>query len=267
MFVKADRIKEQVYKLCSFDRNADNPQGLHDCANYIKSQITNPNAHITEQIFQIDSNIYRNLKVTFGDNPIKTVLGAHYDAYGESPGADDNASSCALLIELCNILSYQDVEVVFFALEEPPIFGSINMGSYIYANSKGVIQAKAPFKPVDIKYMINFEMLGYYTDYNSVIDVAVYNSPTLHGYTIDLLGKDKNFIVGDTTTIMSYRDNADHMWFLENGIATMIVSKSKPFMNKNYHTRKDSPETLNYEMMEITYNKIIGFVLDLLERE
>ncbi len=91
------------------------------------------------------------------------VVGAHYDAMGElgpNPGADDNASGAAGLVELARLLAAGKpraaVELVAYANEEPPYFASRNMGSAVHAER---LRA-AGRRP---KAMICFEMIGYFT--------------------------------------------------------------------------------------------------------
>ena len=67
------------------------------------------------------------------------MIGAHYDSCGDTPGADDNASGVAGLIELARVLAAnppeQAVELVAYTLEEPPYFRTDNMGSYRHAQA------------------------------------------------------------------------------------------------------------------------------------
>ncbi len=80
--------------------------------------------------------------------------------YG-TPGADDNASAVAVLLEVCRALKSispgRTLKLIFFFLEEPPVFRTEHMGSYVYAK-----EAKA--RNENIKAMICLEMVGYYSD-------------------------------------------------------------------------------------------------------
>src|SRR5690606_8784634 len=88
---------------------------------------------------------------------------AHYDVAENTPGADDNASAVAGLLELARLFAEHlptsefYYEFVAFACEEPPYFYSENMGSYVHAHqlSKENIKVKA---------MICLEMIGYFSD-------------------------------------------------------------------------------------------------------
>ena len=89
----------------------------------------------------------------------RIVLGAHYDTCGPLPGADDNASGVAGLIELTRLLAAASpktrVDLVAFTLEEPPYFRTRNMGSAVHARSLAGARLRG---------MIAIEMIGYFTD-------------------------------------------------------------------------------------------------------
>lgn len=65
------------------------------------------------------------------------VIGAHYDTVPGTPGADDNASAVAGVLELPKLFKNNEIKkninFVLFVNEEPPFFGSNNMGSMVYA--------------------------------------------------------------------------------------------------------------------------------------
>ena len=243
-------LRSHVFNICSCDRHS--PQGLSNCFKYIKEQLKGVTGKISEQEYDYGGNKYKNLVVTFGSGDAKTVLMAHYDTC-HSVGADDNASSCAYLIEFAKTLKEQDVEIVFNTLEEPPVFGSTKMGSYIYASSKDMRK---------VKLAVNFEMIGYYTEAEKWLDVGVYNDKALVERAKEWLGRD--FIVNDVTNERSYRDMSDHMWFFGHDVPTMIISNTGVKRNKNYHTEFDTPDTLDYKTMKRLCTKISAFLLTII---
>jgi Zn-dependent M28 family amino/carboxypeptidase len=89
------------------------------------------------------------------------ILGAHYDTVPSTPGADDNASAVAVLIEVARLLSGQrgdrTVRFVAFACEEPPHFYTDTMGSQVYARH-------CRKQGESLVGMLCLEMVGYYTD-------------------------------------------------------------------------------------------------------
>jgi hypothetical protein len=88
------------------------------------------------------------------------VVGAHYDTVSRSPGADDNASGVAGLMELARLLEDNPppgLRLVAFCPEEPPAYRTKRMGSYMYAQSLKEHR-------VNLKGMICLEMIGYFVD-------------------------------------------------------------------------------------------------------
>jgi len=88
-------------------------------------------------------------------------VGAHYDAAGEQPGADDNASGVAGVIELARLLRAAPppmrVELAAWTLEEPPNFRTARMGSAVHAARLARMHSK-------VRLMISVEMIGTFSD-------------------------------------------------------------------------------------------------------
>jgi Zn-dependent M28 family amino/carboxypeptidase len=146
-------------------RNYQHPAVLDSVAVYIQQRLRAAGAHeIGSQPYAVRGQTYRNVLGSFGpkDGP-RLIIGAHYDVCGEQPGADDNGTGVAALLELARLLGRQAaplpyrVDLVAYTLEEPPFFRTSSMGSYVHAAS-----LKAGGVPV--RGMVALEMLGYYDD-------------------------------------------------------------------------------------------------------
>ena len=89
----------------------------------------------------------------------RVVVGAHYDTVPGSPGADDNASAVAALIELAGMVGHDGLPIRFvaFANEEEPHFMGPDMGSWVSAK-------RSLDRGEKIDAMLSLEMLGYYRD-------------------------------------------------------------------------------------------------------
>ncbi len=116
-----------------------------------------------------DEKRYRNIVgVIRGSGEGVIVVGAHYDACGPLPGADDNASGVAVLIETARLLardrpaSTATIELVAYPNEEPPFFRTPMMGSYVHAAS--LARASTGHDSGQVRAMITLEMLGDYID-------------------------------------------------------------------------------------------------------
>lgn len=196
------------------------------------------------------------------------IIGAHYDACdtgeGPNPGADDNASAVAVLLELAVQLPsgtpLHDIELVAWDCEEPPWFDSDDMGSAHHAAS-----AVAD----NVLGLICLEMLGYYSD-------APGSQPSLfpgHALLLPTIG---NFVavVGNLQArplareiysalqeeLPAVRINipwadetalffSDHRNYHPLGIPSVMVTNTAMLRNSNYHKPTDTPDTLDYNRM------------------
>ncbi|HEX9919216.1 MAG TPA: M28 family peptidase, partial [Pyrinomonadaceae bacterium] len=144
-------------------RDEGHPENLDLVAAYLRKEFERANpAAVSEQLFESRGQTYRNVIASFGPRTNELiVVGAHYDTAGALPGADDNASGIAGLIELASLLGKSPpaarVELVAFALEEPPYFRSPSMGSAVHAAS---LKAQG----LAVRAMLSLEMIGYFSD-------------------------------------------------------------------------------------------------------
>ena len=200
----------------------------------------------------------------------RVVVGAHYDAYGEHPAADDNASGVAGIVELARLLGEIDpasfslpVELVAWPLEEPPYFRTDGMGSAVHA--KHLREQGIP-----VRLMISVEMIGYFSDEPGSQD---YPSKLLHLFYPDR--GDFIAVVGDlgnrdsileakialrgatplpVHSIAAPRnlpgiDFSDHLNYWEAGYPALMITDTAFYRNPRYHTPQDTPDTLDYERM------------------
>jgi hypothetical protein len=124
-------------------RDINHPESLDRAAAYIRNEFSRTRARVREQVFTVQGRTLRNVVAAYGpDRGPLLVVGAHYDAFGAfgaNPGADDNASGTAGLLELARLLRNipvaQRIELVAFTSEEPPFFASPWMGSAVHARS------------------------------------------------------------------------------------------------------------------------------------
>jgi hypothetical protein len=193
------------------------------------------------------------------------VIGSHYDTVENSPGADDNASGIAALLECVRMLdnypSHRTLRFVAFPLEEPPFHNSVIMGSRIYAN-------KCHSQNEKIICMIAFEMLGYYTDKRgsqryptAVMEQRLSNK----GNFIAIVGNVNSKKI--VTTISNSFDQlglfpvepvvtyeyvpgsnlSDHAQFWEHGYHAVMITDTAFYRNPFYHLPEDIPSTLDYD--------------------
>ncbi len=268
--VSAERLRAHVSMLSETFHPRDwlHESNLSNCAVYIASHFTNAGAVVHAQSVVAHGREYRNVIARFGvGRGSKLVVGAHYDSYGDTPGADDNASGVAALIELAYLLGHhlpdREIELVAYVLEEPPFFGTPLMGSAVHAAS---ISAEKD----EIVGVIVLEMVGYFSDergsqsYPSRLLKLIYPS---RGNFIAVVGRwdqgqwIKRVKVGMKGTtdlpVFSIRapaaipgiDFSDHRNYWPLGLNAIMITDTAFYRNVQYHTRGDTADRLDYERM------------------
>jgi len=270
--VSIDRLTHDVQVLCttSKPRNYANLDALNEAASYIQKELEKAGFKTEEQKYIADGNEYKNILCSYGpkDAP-RIILGAHYDVCEDQPGADDNASGVAGLLEVARLLGSQKpilsyrVDLVAFTLEEPPYFRTEQMGSAVHANY--IVQNKIP-----VKAMICLEMIGYFTDEPHSQDYPVGVLKTIYPTKGDFiavvgrmgendLAKDikKRMMESSTIGIESINapkqmvgiDFSDHQNYWKHDLPAVMITNTSFYRNKNYHQVTDTPETLDYKRM------------------
>lgn len=266
----AARLKQLVYKLSTDfpNRTFDNGTRLEGAAVYLESQLSGLGLQVESQRFRARGRSYRNLVVKLGpDTPEVMVVGAHYDVAGEQPGADDNASGVAGLVELVRLLKGQTfrqrVELVIYTNEEPPFFRTPYMGSAIHARSLAESGKRASL-------MLSLECIGYFSDEPGSQDhpVRLLNAiyPTT-GNFISLVGfyqdgdiaRQVKAAMKSASDLPVYSINApgfvvgvdfsDHLNYWNEGYVGMMVTDTAFYRNKAYHTPQDTADRLDYRRM------------------
>ncbi len=146
------------------ERNVFNYPALLQSADYIRATLEESGYTVNEQTYEADEKLVSNLWVELpGTSRSKEIVlvGAHYDSTLGTPGANDNASGVAGLLELARWAKtekfYRTVRFVAFTNEEPPHFQTPEMGSWVYARA-------AAQRGDNIVAMLSLETMGYYSN-------------------------------------------------------------------------------------------------------
>jgi Zn-dependent M28 family amino/carboxypeptidase len=146
------------------ERHVGRPEALRAAERHIATTLGELDLEVARQTWLAEGVPCSNLEVTLSGHGRRreiVLVGAHYDTVPGSPGADDNASGVAGLIEIARALRHVDlartVKLVAFVNEEPPFFYFGEMGSRVYARA-------ARRAGDDIRVMLSLEMLGCYSD-------------------------------------------------------------------------------------------------------
>jgi Zn-dependent M28 family amino/carboxypeptidase len=196
-------------------------------------------------------------------------MGAHYDTIPDTPGADDNASGVAGVLELARLAvlepSSKTVRFVAFTLEEPPLFRTRHMGSYVYAKS-------LKKEKVKVKGMISLEMIGYYCDRKGcqyypfsffkwfypnkgdfIAFVGNVSSKAFTKRVKDAFMQASTLPVEslNTVSIVPGIDFSDHSSFWKFGFPAFMVTDTAFFRNPYYHSAGDIANTLDFKRMAL----------------
>ncbi len=203
------------------------------------------------------------------------LLGAHYDTVATTPGADDNASAVAVLLEVSRLLrehtGRRTARYVAFACEEPPYFNLDSMGSQHHAHGSRQRGDK-------IVGMLCLEMVGYYALHKGSQIVP----PTIPQFLHRFFPQRGNFLAA-VGNMPSWKLNwqfrrgfkrgtrrmplfsiclpekineirlSDNSSFWDQGYPALMLTDTSFLRNPNYHQATDTPETLDYpRMTEVT---------------
>ena len=158
------KLEEHVRYLSEecYPRNYQFPDKLDCAADYILSHFKKAGGKVFEQVYMVEGHPARNIIIRFGpEDGERIVVGAHYDVYKLLPGANDDASGIAALIELAYLLEDDElpimVELAAFTLEEPPFYMTDYMGSAVHASQLAE-------QGVDVRLMIAVDEIGHFSD-------------------------------------------------------------------------------------------------------
>ena len=264
-------LRHHVEAIASKPHNVSHPRELENSARYIEDTLAGMGYTVNRQVFSVGDQNVRNIEVVL--EPVipsapTLVVGAHYDSFGNTPGANDNGSGTAAVLELARQLSdlrgrtRLRVRFVLFVNEEPPFFQKPGMGSLVYAKHLSRTGEH-------VRGMFSLETMGHYSDARG---------SQHYPFPLSLLYPDTgNFIafVGMTssrsfvrTTVAAFRhaapfpsvggtapamvqgiDWSDHWSFAQVGVPALMVTDTAPFRYRDYHSEADTPDKVDYDRL------------------
>lgn len=265
------------------ERNMSRPRALDSAAAYIQAQLTALGYTVSSQTFTVGTGKTRNLEATLPGTRAPgeiVVIGGHYDSVIDTPGADDNASGVAGLLELARAFAghphERTLRFVAFTNEEPPYFWTENMGSLRYARM--VRERKDT-----VVAMLSLETLGYYSD-----APGSQKYPPILGWFYPSVGNFVGFVgnVGSRAlvheAVSSFRSHApfpsagaaaphqipgigwsDQWSFWKVGYPGVMVTATAPYRDPNYHQSTDTPDKLDYDRLARVVNGLESVITDL----
>jgi len=254
---------------------------LQEAHLYITSQLQNYGYHVDFQSYFVSEGgtgrrdedpvweVQNIIATKLGDSAPEEVIviGAHYDSCCNTPGADDNASGVAGMLELARLIAKvptrRTIKFVAFVNEEPPYFHTDLMGSAVYAKN-------AKEQGENIKLAIILEMIGFYSDHQDLPSMLKGIFPDTGNFIMAVADQAAIPMVKDMTryfdqhsqvslkTNSGYEhiirnlpgfDFSDHWAFWQQGYPAVMITDTAFMRNPHYHLPTDKYDTLNYEKM------------------
>jgi Zn-dependent M28 family amino/carboxypeptidase len=284
-------LMDHVKVLCNDigSRSIQEHLNLARAQNYIHDRFTECGLEIRVQDYEAFGNPTANLVAFHPDTDLNSpllVLGAHYDTVMGTPGADDNASAVAVMVETARILTLAadtplpGVLFVAFSTEEPPSFNTHYMGSKIFVRSlateKLVIQGALILEmvgyysddPGSQKIPLTVKWMGFPSTANFIAVVGNGNSRSLvKGVSKGIMDSNCGLPVEDLTVpgsgyLLPEARLSDNVSFWDARIPAVMITDTSFFRNPHYHTSRDTPETLDYEKMSQLVVGLTHFLRD-----
>ncbi len=279
-----ERLKAHVLKLADEigERSIFKYENLNQSADYITQQLDGLGLEIEFQEYKLYDKTARNIiaRKTGREKPDEVIIvGAHYDTCF-NPGANDNASGIAVLLELAGRLGVQalrrSVKFIAFTNEEPPFFKTRDMGSYRYAR-------RAKDEGENIRLALILESVGYYSDRsfsqrypvlvgpffphraNFIAVVGNLRNREQVRECAELLRKNSALPVYSATLpdFVGGIDFSDHWSFWQMGFPAVMISDTAFYRSRHYHRNSDTFEKLDYARMALLVDGLEKAIIEL----
>jgi hypothetical protein len=281
----AATLKTHIAAIAAREHNIARYDELEKVARYIEATLASFGYAVGRQEFIADGRRVRNIDAVVEPrsgqaDPEVVVVGAHYDSARGSPGANDNASGAAAVIELARLLRTGEagkrIRFVLFVNEEPPYFMTAAMGSLHYARALSDRKER-------VVAMYSIETVGFFS---STPGSQHYPAPFGLIYPdrgdfvafVGMLGSRR--LLHDT--IRSFRSHtafpsiggvapgfipgiawSDHWAFATQGVPALMITDTAPFRYPHYHLPSDTPDKVDVESLARVVKGIERVIRDL----
>lgn len=265
----AGRLRTHVAAIAGSEHNFLKAAELAAAARYIEKALAGTGLEVATQHFVSGPGEVRNIEVELRGGAAASeiiIVGAHYDSVLGAPGANDNGSGVAAVIELARLFAAErparTLRFVAFVNEEPPFYHSDAMGSRHYAR-------RSRERGEVIHAMFSLETIGYYSD-----SPGSQRYPFPLGFFYPSTGNFIAFVSNLSSrpllheAIASFRRHAgipseavaapawipgvdwsDHWSFWREGWPALMVTDTALYRYPHYHTERDTPDKVDYERL------------------
>ena len=285
----AQRLRRHVAAIASVEHNTDEYAALDAAARYIETQLAGHGYKVWRQQFDSRAGKVHNLAVSIAsrrqNDPAHPVLvvGAHYDSAEGTPGANDNASGSAAVLELARRLKTlagatdHEIILVLYANEEQPYFKTELMGSRVHA-----AEMKASGK--NVVAMVSIETIGYFADapgsqrYPFPFNLIYPDRGNFIGFVgdlgsrtliRDLIGRFRAHALFPSDGVAAPAfipgiDWSDHWAYRQEDYPALMITDTAPYRYPHYHTEHDTVDKLDFDRMAKVVKGIEAMLRDYL---
>ncbi len=257
------------------ERSVVRGDGLERARAYIKDAFGKAGLTVTEQAYDYRGHAVANLIAELpggpaGGGPVDGdpyLIGAHYDTVIGTPGADDNASAVAVMLELARLAAAKPpatpLRFVAFTLEEPPNHATRHQGSRVFV--KRMVEAGESVRGAIILEMVGLttpkqdypvflQWAGYPKEGNFIGIVGNRASKPFGERVLAAMGQNpalplQSLFIWFNGWILADTRLSDHAPFWDKGLPALMVTDTAYFRNPNYHGPGDTADTLDYGFM------------------
>lgn len=257
------------------------PEKLKKAEHYLIERFRQLAVEVELHSFEALGGTYRNVIATVGarQQAPPLILAAHYDTVEGSPGADDNASGLAVLLDVAHQLSraslQRPVRFIAFCLEEEDLLGSLAyaaqlrdtgqtiLGAIIlecvgYASHQEGSQTIPPGVPIAVPSTGDFlAVIG--NERSQALTGSVTHAMTPHLPIVPLI------VPGNGESLPDTR-RSDHTAFWEQGFPAIMLTDTANYRNPHYHQPTDTVETLNLDFLASVTDAVTAAVLEVAGR-
>jgi Zn-dependent M28 family amino/carboxypeptidase len=276
------RVTRHLHALVGERHPEGDPKALGDCARYLAQQFADCGWTTTRQSFRAWGKTYRNILAVKNpsghrnDHAAPILIGAHYDTVINSPGADDNASALAVLLEVAYHLKRTALKgpvwLAAFCLEEQGLLGSQAFASRLkrthqqlagtiilecvgFASHDEGSQRIPTGVPIAVPSVGNFLAIIGNEESRSLV-TAIERSAARSVPTLNTLGL---AVPGRGMTLPDVR-RSDHAAFWDEGFQAVMLTDTANFRNPHYHQPTDTIDTLDLTFLEGVVDTVVALV-------
>ena len=267
----AMRLKQHVVAIASVPHNVKHYAALERAAQHIERTLEGLGYAVNRQVFSVADRPVRNIEVQREAQSAEApslVVGAHYNSYDIAPGANDNGSGVAAVLELARLLKQWQpqrvrLRLVLFVNEEPPYYRTPDMGSWRYAKLLSERGEK-------VHGMVSLETLGAFSEtpgsqrypvpfgliFPSTANfIAFVGLPGSRSFLHEVMASFRQHTafpsIGGTAAdaLVPGIGWSDHWAFRSFSYPAIMVTDTALFRYPHYHLPSDTPDKVDYERL------------------